>query len=164
MSNSDTIPTREEMDEAFGENMGENVDADVDDGDEQPPDPSDLKPLTKEEAEYARDADGNLKPNEHAVQYGGEWRRVTVRPLLPTDQVELEQRFGGRGDIEFDELHPVLENHIVEPENVDWEFAKPHVFMPCLKALMEEFKGGADDDFYADVEDELDKRDGDEGN
>ncbi|ELY91476.1 hypothetical protein C484_10626 [Natrialba taiwanensis DSM 12281] len=145
------------MDEAFGVEPDEQAD-------NAPPDPSKLDPLTKDEAEYERDPDGNLKPNAHAVQYNGEWRRVTVRPLLPTDQVELENKFKGREDVDFEEINPILENHIEEPAGVDWEFAKPDVFMPCLMALMEEFTGGADNEFYEGVEEELEKRDGGEGN
>lgn len=153
-------PTREELDDAFGalEEQTGRVGQDGDSSDEDRPDPSDLEPITKAEAEYQRDADGNLKPNYHPVQYGGEWRRVGVKPLLPTDAIKLEQQFEGRGDIDFEELHPVLDDHIVEPADVDWAYGKIEVIMPCLMALMDETNGDVDSEFYEDVEAELKKR------
>lgn len=129
------------------------------------PDPEDLEPITKEEAEYERDADGELKTIYHAVQFKGEWRRVGVKPLVPSEASELEDKFTGQSSVGFEEMVPFLEEFVREPEGVDWNNAKLQVIKPAIMALNKEIFGGGNDEFEEAVMEAIEERnDGDEGN
>lgn len=162
MSDTDTENgiDQEAMDDAFGESNSD-IDADTDAPDERP-DPADLDPITKSEAEYKRDAEGNLLPIHEPVKYDGEWRRISIKPLVPQEASELEDTFQGRGDVGFEEFIPFLDAHIIEPSDVDWGDAKLEVIMPCVKALNRQLTGGENSEFYQEVEKHLEERSDDD--
>ena len=143
----------------------EDILEDVDQG--EAPDPADLEPITKEEAEHERDADGRLKTQYHAAQYSGEWRRVGIKPLVPSEMEDLRQKFNAEGDISFDDMVPLFDEYVREPGDVDWNNAKLDVMIPCMKALNREVFGGTNSEFKETVRDEIEQRQeqgGEEGN
>lgn len=169
MSESEEPQTDTDADEEATEQQmaTENLPGLTGDVDADRPDPADLDPIEKEEAEHKRDADGNLKTSYHAVQFKSEWRRIGLKPLVPEEADELQDKFQGAGDnIEIGEIFPFLEEYVREPEGVDWRVAKFPVIMSAVKALGREINGEDDSGFQKAVRAELAERadENEEGN
>lgn len=129
------------------------------------PDPNELEPLTKDEATYQRNADGELIAQPHAVDTSEGWKRVDIKPVPKGEAMELERRFGDRDDVDIEELDALM-NEKIEGD-VDWSDpdVKPGVYAPVLDQLMEVITGEVpDNEFHAEVREELESRNEDSGN
>lgn len=124
------------------------------------PDPSDLEPISKGEATYQRDEDGELIPETHAVETVDGWRRIKIRPTPKGEAVEYEERFGDQDDIDIEDLDEILNEKVVEPD-LDWSNPdiKPGFYAPVLNKVMESLMGEVpSNQFHREIRAELEKR------
>lgn len=134
------------------------------------PDPSELEPLTEDEAVYQRDEAGDLIPQAHPVNTSKGWRRVEIEPVSKGEALRLEERFGDRDELDVEDLDGFLNEKVVEPD-MDWADPDidPGVYVPVLSKVVEVLTGvRPSNQFHAEVVEELelrsDKNDDDAGN
>lgn len=132
---------------------------------DQRPDPSEVESLTTDEARYQRDENGDLIPRERVVETSEGWRKVKLYPTPKGEALRLEERFGNRDELEMEEIDELLSEKLAEPEIENWDDVKPGIYMPLMNAVMEDMTGQIpDNEFHEEVQEELEKRQGDEGN
>lgn len=126
---------------------------------EEKPDPSEVEPLTKQEAQYQRDEDGELIPFDKVIKTDDGWRSISILPTPKGEAMALEKRFGGRADLEMEDLDDLMDEKVVEPDIDDWDDLKPGVYMPMMEAVMESIMDEVPNtDFHAEVREEIEKR------
>lgn len=129
------------------------------------PDPSEVEPLTQDEAVFQRDEDGNLLPRERVIETSKGWRTIKLYPTPKGQAMRYQEEFGDRDDLDIDELDDVLDEKLAEPEIDDWDDVDPGVYLPIMNAVMEDIIGSVpDNEFHAEVRQELEERNDDEGN
>lgn len=111
------------------------------------PDPADVEPIDADEHVHQRDADGNLIPEDDVVKVRGEWRRVKRKPPTRGLLQQIETEFGGRAEVEFNEIDALLSQFYDEPDYDDSEWADvdPALYLALMNRMVEVVQGDEDD-------------------
>jgi hypothetical protein len=121
------------------------------------PDPADLDPITEDEAKYQRDDEGDLPAKAYAIMTSDGWRPVEIYPITKGEQIEYEERFAGRDDLDVEEFDDILNEKVADPD-LDWSDPdlKPDIYMPIVKKVREVITSQApSNQSHAEVRDEL---------
>lgn len=106
-----------------------------------------------------RDSNGNLKPVDHAFEWSGQ--EITIKLVPPTiSQQEAYEELGM--DTSAADLAEVLEDHLVEPDPNEFDFTARELL--CYVEGIVDYSTGDIDGVAAEVREEIEEREGAEGN
>lgn len=106
-----------------------------------------------------RDEEGELKPQDHTFEWSGE--EVTIKILPPTiSQQEEYEELGMETTTE--DLREILDEHLLKPDPKQVELTGREVL--CYVEGIVDYSTGDRDGVAAEVLEELEKREGGEGN
>lgn len=106
-----------------------------------------------------RDDDGNLKPVEHTYKWSGQ--DVTIQLVPPTISQQEEYEELGT-ETSTSDLREILDEHLVKPDPDEFDFTAREVL--CYIEGIVDYSTGDLDGVAAEVRDELDERQGEQGN
>lgn len=130
------------------------------DGNGEKPDPSEVDSIDTSQHVYQRDEDGNLLPETDVVNINGEWHRVEHIPPTRGFLGKIQKQFGGREDIELDEIDNIMSDFYDDPDMHpdEWTDASGPFYMSLMWHMIETVMGDSDDELMSEMQEAVEER------
>jgi hypothetical protein len=158
---TDTETTRQdEITEAF-DDMSESVE-DVatpsPQGGEGKPDPSDVEPVDASQHVYQRDENGDLIPEPAVVKIDGDWQRVEHLPPAKGFLMRVQNKFGGRDEVDMEEIDDLMDDFYTHPKVENWDDTSTSFYISLMRHMVAQIMGDVDDETTQELRSAVEER------